>query len=461
MKKTETDNEASETESNAESKGLTDDLQDDNSDTIDAQMLDVTRDTRGEIHNANNMINADYEANKFMEYLLFENAHKDENGQCLVSDISKITPTKYYTEKHKKLKPITPAFIDTIMLFKLIDSKNTFKQNGTVLIDKEVCGFWNTKIRKVAKNHNIELPKHGVVCKKPIKYVKMNLKEGEKDISINRDAVKNILTTHQVDNYKQLTNKPNLNDAYILRIKIELADEDLDTLHEKLTAFLDELKQYDNQTYLLDVDVTRDYAGTFDKYELQNHLINRHNFRLQGEITEDNDKIILDNIKSVGCGTLTYIDASDPLAIKRAKFYNKLLCQWTSPGVAKSIGNHLIDYLYCPDKRLNETFKNVDGLERGITRQEITLYGGRLPSLRELKAELNDQHYYVDNPIFYYVPAVNLWRNITDQITNNLIIYDKKERIILICYYVNLQTHKATTIRNKIWITRRTNASAY
>ena len=255
-------------------------------------MLDVTRDTRGEIHNANNMINADYEANKFMEYLLFENAHKDENGQCLVSDISKITPTKYYTEKHKKLKPITPAFIDTILLFKLIDSTNTFKQNGTVLIDKEVCGFWNTKIRKVAKNHNIELPKHGVVCKKPIKYVKMTLQDGEKDNSINRDAVKNILTTHQVENYKQLTNKPNLNDAYILRIKIELADEDLDTLHEKLTAFLDELKQYDNQTYLLDVDITRDYAGTFDKYELQNHLINRHKFRLQGEITEDSDKII-------------------------------------------------------------------------------------------------------------------------------------------------------------------------
>ena len=73
-----------------------------------------------------------------------------------------------------------------------------------------------------------------------------------------------------------------------------------------------------------------------------------------------------------------------------------------------------------------------------------------MPSLRELKAELNDQHYYVDNPIFYYVPAVNLWRNITDQITNNLIIYDKKERIILICYYVNLQTHKATTTRNKL-----------
>ena len=197
--------------------------------------------------------------------MLFENAHKDQNGQCLVSDVGDIKPTKYYSEKYKKLTPITEPFIDTIMIFKLIDKSKTFKQNGTVLIDKEICGLWNTTIRKVAKTHGIELPKHGVVCKKPIKYVKADLKEGEIDKSINRDAVRNILTKLQVENYKQLTNRPNLNDAYILPIKIELADEDLNTLHRKLTLILEELEQYDNQIYLLDVDITRDFAGTFDK----------------------------------------------------------------------------------------------------------------------------------------------------------------------------------------------------
>ena len=192
----------------------------------------------------------------------------------------------------------------------------------------------------------------------------MTLKENEKDTSKNRDAVKNILGKEQKDNYKQLNNTQDLGDAWILPIKIELADEDLNTLHDKLTDFLNELKEYETQIYLLDVDITMDYAGTFDKKELENHLINKHNFKLQGDITDHGDKIILDNIKSVGYGTLTYIDGSDPTAIKRAKFYNKLLCQWTSAGVSKACGNHLIDYLYCPDKRLNETFKNIDGLER-------------------------------------------------------------------------------------------------
>ena len=402
------------------------------------------------VHKANNLINSDYEANKFIDYLLFENAYKDENGQCLVSDVGDIEPTKYYSEKHKKLTPITEPFIDTIMIFKLIDGASTYKQNGVMLVDKEICGLWNTKIRKIAKKYNIELPKHGVVCKKPIKYVKCNLKNGEKDNSINRDAVRKILTDQQFHNYKQLNNKTDLNDAYILPIKIELADEDLDTLHDKLDNFLKELKEYENQIYLLDVDITRDYAGTFNKNELEKHLTENHDFRLEGSTNYEATRTILNNTKSVGTGTLTYIDSTDPNAIKRAKFYNKLLCQWTSPGVAKSTGNHLIDYLYCPDKQLNKTFKNKKGMERGITRQEITLYGGRLPSLKELKAELNEQHQYVEAPIFYYVPASSLWLNITDQITNNLIIYDEVERIILIAYYVNLQTHKATTIRKKL-----------
>ena len=231
--KTDSINDTSDTESMTENDNLTDNERDENSDTINTQQLDITQDTKGETHKVKDLINADYEANKFIEYLLFENAHKDENGQCLVSDVGGINPTKYYSENYKRLTPITPAFIDTIMLFKLIDCTNTFKQNGSVLVDKEICGLWNTKIRKIAKNHEIELPKHGVVCKKTIKYVKSNLKDGEKDNSINRDAVRNILTNSQVENYKQLTNKPNLNDAYILPIKIELADENLDTLHEQ------------------------------------------------------------------------------------------------------------------------------------------------------------------------------------------------------------------------------------
>ena len=55
---------------------------------------------------------------------------------------------------------------------------------------------------------------------------------------------------------------------YILPIQLELADEDLTPLNDKLIRFLNELSEYDNQIYVLDVDVTRDYAGTFNKNKI-------------------------------------------------------------------------------------------------------------------------------------------------------------------------------------------------
>jgi len=77
----------------------------------------------GQIYNAKKLLNATYEATKFIDYLILENAHKDEHGQSLLSDIGGINPTKYYTKNEQRLTPITKPFIDTLMLFKLIDGK--------------------------------------------------------------------------------------------------------------------------------------------------------------------------------------------------------------------------------------------------------------------------------------------------------------------------------------------------
>jgi len=404
-----------------------------------------------EIYNAKDLLNSTYEANKFIEYLTFENAHKDEDtGQSLTSDISKINPTKYYTHKDQQLKEITAPFIDNIMLYKLIDEKQTIRRNGTILIHEKTCGFWNSKIRETAKKYNIGLPPHGVVCKKPVKLIKA-LKGNDKDLSRYRESVNKILTTTQRNNYKQQTNRADLNNAFIMPIKIELADENVYKIHDKLKGFLNELNEFENQIYLLDLDITRDYSGTFNKRELEEYLIANYNFKRQDETEYNGETLtIINNDKTVGTGCLTALDHTDPDNPARIKWYNKTLCQWTSPGVAKATGNHLTDYLYCPDKRLSETFKHPDAINRGITRFEITIYGGRLPTLNELINKLDEQYKYVNAPIFYYVPVRELWRNITEQITNNLIIYDKTEKVILIVYYVNLLTRKATSIKKQL-----------
>ena len=59
-----------------------------------------------------------------------------------------------------------------------------------------MCGFWNTTIRNIANKHDIGLPPHGVVSKKPVKLSKA-LKGNDKDLSRYRESVNKILTQQQ------------------------------------------------------------------------------------------------------------------------------------------------------------------------------------------------------------------------------------------------------------------------
>ena len=71
--------------------------------------------------------------------------------------------------------------------------------------------------------------------------------------------------------------------------------------------------------------------------------------------------------------------------MQRGKFYDKWICQATSGGVTKTIGSNLYNYLFCPDKRLRNTFSDERAINAGITRSEVTIRGGKLPSLEELQ----------------------------------------------------------------------------
>lgn len=102
--------------------------------------------------------------------------------------------------------------------------------------------------------------------------------------------------------------------------------------------------------YLLDFDITQYFAGTFSKEEMTRYLCKNYDFCLQGEYEKDFN-IIVDNDKTVGKDCLTWLNYN-----YRAKIYNKFICQITSPGVNKRIGNQIIDFINCPDDRLNNTF---------------------------------------------------------------------------------------------------------
>ncbi|VVC42832.1 Peptidase S1, PA clan,Serine proteases, trypsin domain, partial [Cinara cedri] len=113
--------------------------------------------------------------------------------------------------------------------------------------------------------------------------------------------------------------------------------------------------------YLMDFDITQDFVGVYNKTEMTRFLTNNHNFFTRGEY-DDGSNIIVDNNKTVFIDSLTWLNSN---AI--VKTYNKFVCQITSPGVNKLIGNHIIDFINCPNASLKEIFSSNPAREYGIT----------------------------------------------------------------------------------------------
>ena len=65
-----------------------------------------------------------------------------------------------------------------------------------------------------------------------------------------------------------------------------------------------------------DVDVTMDYAGSFDKGEVIDHLVENEHFRVQGSF-DDATRTIVDNDARVGRYCLTYMETVDSICTRK------------------------------------------------------------------------------------------------------------------------------------------------
>ena len=69
------------------------------------------------------------------------------------------------------------------------------------------------------------------------------------------------------------------------------------------------------RTFLKDIDVTMDYAGSFDKEEVINYMVTNHDFWCQGAV-EDATKTILDKSNKVGQNCLRYMETINGMSTR-------------------------------------------------------------------------------------------------------------------------------------------------
>ena len=108
--------------------------------------------------------------------------------------------------------------------------------------------------------------------------------------------------------------------------------------------------------FLKDVDVTMDYAGSFDKYKCIDHITNFEDFREQGSMQngEEYPRTVVDNDGEVGKNCLTWMENVDEMKT-RQKIYNKMV-KWM---IRKTAHFHFKAHIrYCFTK-LSEIFIQI------------------------------------------------------------------------------------------------------
>ena len=256
------------------------------------------------------------------------------------------------------------------------------------------------------------------------------------------------------------------------QFKVACHDEKM----EDVLAMLNDPTFYQQGMELDDVDITIDYAGSFKRAEVRDHMLANHGFRMEnsnsarrkmtkvadraigpdadstvqdfdGEEESECTGIILRNTDCVGANCLTYMETYKGGSV-RNKIYNKFVQSLESASVRGSFGNHLWDWCNNPGSRLREAISRC--LPHGLTRIEATFYG-RVPTV-------DDAHHILSKWVRDFLPP-NLcisspiesqWKALAEKVHSTSIFYCKESRDILLAYWTNQYTRKVGGIYKKI-----------
>ena len=222
-----------------------------------------------------------------------------------------------------------------------------------------------------------------------------------------------------------------------------------DAPYEKVMTFLRSKEYLNYGLHLKDIDVTTDYAGSFNRDEVVKSMVNSGGFRCQGEYAAG-ERTILDNTSSVGNNCLTYMEEVNGVTT-RSKIYNKLVQALECVSVRGTIGNHLYDWVCEETTRLAKARDLAPA--RGLTRAEVTFYcGDDIPTNEFMRKVLSRITTHVRDDLVYSTPYHATWKAYCDALVHNLIVIDRRNDTALLVYSVNEVTGKVSGVSVRNWL---------
>jgi hypothetical protein len=323
-----------------------------------------------------------------------------------INDISKADINEFKEPRGKdELKFLNNIFIDNIVLSSI--SQKTTK--------KDDIGFYNTLIRRHFQPLFGEKKQQKIMC-----------------ICENTD--KNFLTKSNIKDYQEMMNSTLKGEKdYYKTIEYKLTLNDIDI--NKALKYLkgDYIKALKNKcVYLHDIDFTRDIGFSFDTNNLLNEMIDNYDFHYDGE---KHKRIIVKEYDN----EISFWFIDEDIEI-RVKIYNKFIQMIESPAVRSSFGSHICKWINNKNKMINEAIDK--SLNVGYSRLELTFYtpNGELPKNEVVERNFNEIYDMIKNissQSIFYNSINNQFTAIMTCIYENLIIYDKTRKHLLLVRWFN------------------------
>lgn len=192
-----------------------------------------------------------------MEKIMLKIITENMRNNNLVTNVGNIN----YTDGEQLMQgfnALTDQFCDNIMLAKILNFSycEGKPKNGNFLVDKDACGGYNKLLR--SRFREFTLAGHGVKAKKPY------FPDSENATAL---GVRQVIGVADLKKYKNYTN------PVFIPFKVELADAKIETLLQRLPEIIEKLKE--EHFYLLDLDITQDFSGIFNKDEMRRYLVSK------------------------------------------------------------------------------------------------------------------------------------------------------------------------------------------